>query len=155
MNSILTVVVWLVILYGLWKLFELIVGSILGSLYKLIKPNSNVIHDLEYPEPLYKVEPLPFTDYPAYISSDKWKKLAWQRKAIDNSLCQYCRLPVISAPGHHNSSNCHHLHYRTLGNESVRDDLVTLCKSCHTTLHALHSVYEMEQEINSIRIKHQ
>jgi len=66
------------------------------------------------------------SEYSEYLSTSKW---AWYRSKIlkrDNHKCTEC-----------NSSenlNVHHLTYRNLGCEQMKD-LITLCRKCHKEAH--------------------
>lgn len=65
--------------------------------------------------------------YLDYIQSEEWAKKAEQRRAIDGHKCAIC--------GSTERLHVHHRHYRTLGNEDVEKDLVTLCEACHRDVH--------------------
>lgn len=66
--------------------------------------------------------------YEAYISSEAWRHKREERLALDGHRCRLCdhegelwRLEV-----HHRPSS-----YEKIPNESVTDDLITLCARCH------------------------
>jgi len=68
------------------------------------------------------------------MQSEQWKQISATRRAIDNNACVMC--------GCHGTANnpltVHHLSYRIeLGKENVFRDLVTLCHSCHTSIHRM------------------
>jgi 5-methylcytosine-specific restriction endonuclease McrA len=70
----------------------------------------------------------------AYMASSAWVAVQ-QRKLSQVSFCERCfaskdewRLDV------------HHKHYRSLGNEAMRD-LAVLCRPCHTRLHDIQHRY--------------
>ena len=66
--------------------------------------------------------------YLAYLGSLAWKKKREERLAIDNGKCQGCLLSGFM--------DIHHKTYRNIGDENVKEDLVTLCRNCHTTTHS-------------------
>ncbi len=66
--------------------------------------------------------------YNQYIQSPQWRKKRKERLKIDNYECRLC--------GHDGSDyhlEVHHkpLSYPKIPNESVNDDLTTLCVTCH------------------------
>lgn len=61
-----------------------------------------------------------------YMLSNDWKKLKEQVHKRDSYQCVTC--------GSKQNLNCHHIHYRHLGEEDL-EDLTTLCNSCHSKLH--------------------
>ena len=87
--------------------------------------------------------------YQAYLESDQWKAIATNRLQIDNFICQYCGSSVVSKKNDWHCPNIHHFHYRNIMHENVYDDLVTLCKVCHTNLHQDYSIKDMEVEIKT------
>ena len=64
-----------------------------------------------------------FHDYNRYINSDEWKVKSSMRKSLDGNRCRNC--------GSKHGLEVHHKTYSGLGNEDVKDDLVTLCSDCH------------------------
>jgi len=65
-------------------------------------------------------------DYKEYLLSKKW---SWYRIKIlkrDNFQCSECESKE--------NLNVHHLTYRNLGNEQMKD-LITLCNKCHKKAH--------------------
>lgn len=64
--------------------------------------------------------------YKKYLSSPEWSKKREQRMKMDRYLCQECG----SAFG----LVVHHENYKNIYNEKM-DDLITLCKRCHTSFH--------------------
>jgi hypothetical protein len=66
-------------------------------------------------------------EYGTYMNSAAWRDLSKKfRDAIGK--CQIC--------GTDKSLQCHHLHYRTLGRETLEDILV-VCLKCHCNLHGV------------------
>lgn len=87
----------------------------------------------ELDDSTFWVKEVPKINKKAYLQSEKWNQL---RKAVlkrDHYCCRKCNASGILL-------DVHHLHYRTLGNESL-DDLVTLCRPCHDSLHELYGYY--------------
>jgi hypothetical protein len=73
------------------------------------------------------------SEYEEYISSLKWARKRQARLALDGYRCRMCdedgtrfQLEV-----HHRPSS-----YRRIPNESVQDDLVTVCARCHELITA-------------------
>ena len=64
-------------------------------------------------------------NYYDYINSSEWRKKRKERLELDGQRCRLCdseeRLEV-----HHRPSS-----YSKIPNESVKDDLITICKHCH------------------------
>jgi carboxylesterase type B len=68
--------------------------------------------------------------YEAYLQSPHWKDLK-QRKFFLSPKCVVC--------GSKDNRRAHHTRYRELLDDCTTDDLLTLCRVCHDTLHvALH-----------------
>ena len=61
-----------------------------------------------------------------YLASAEWKALRQQVLARDEHKCKSCNST--------NSLRIHHISYYNLGAENL-EDLVTLCESCHNSLH--------------------
>lgn len=78
-----------------------------------------------------------FKNYLRYIHSKQWAEKRDERLKIDNFTCQIC-----CGPG----EEVHHKHYRTLGNENVETDLITLCRMCHKAVSS-----EMRRRRHSLR----
>ena len=74
-------------------------------------------------------------EYLQYLQSEKWRNIVQKRLEIDNYHCVMCG--CMGSPV--NPLNCHHMSYRYLYHEEQRiyEDLVTVCKSCHTLVHNL------------------
>ena len=60
------------------------------------------------------------------MENKTWQTIKQERLKLDNSMCTVC------------SSNenlvCHHLTYKNLNNEKI-NELLTICKSCHSKIH--------------------
>lgn len=69
--------------------------------------------------------------YVEYLSSDAWAEKRQQRMRIDNYICRGCGKPFTpDIP-----SACHHMNYYHFTSENIWTDLVSLCPSCHETVH--------------------
>ena len=68
----------------------------------------------------------PYRFYGYYINSSKWKKIRQKRIEKDGYRCSLCGSAI--------NLNVHHISYDRLGSEDL-EDLVTLCRNCHCTLH--------------------
>lgn len=64
-------------------------------------------------------------DYQEYITSPEWEAKREQKLEEQDHTCEICGGRATQA---------HHLHYRTLGNESM-EDLQALCWECHQKEH--------------------
>lgn len=73
------------------------------------------------------------SQYKAYLKSQEWALKVQQRLGIDDSQCQCCGCRGTSL----NPLEIHHLHYRTIGEEDVYSDIVTLCRACHKGVHKM------------------
>ena|SRR5215203_2050804 len=67
-------------------------------------------------------------EYNEYLRSDSWRKKRDARLVMDNNACRLC-----DEDGTHFRLEVHHRpsSYRKIPNESIHDDLVTLCSRCH------------------------
>jgi hypothetical protein len=63
--------------------------------------------------------------YEAYLASDSWKKKRAARLRLDGFRCRLCDC-AEDLEVHHRPSS-----YRRIPNESVSDDLIALCITCH------------------------
>ena len=66
-------------------------------------------------------------EYGKYINSEEWKEKRIERIELDGYKCRFC--------GSAKNLEVHHINYSSAPNEDM-DDLLTLCHSCHQTLHA-------------------
>ena len=79
----------------------------------------------EYPATPYTETTMNYDDY---RHTEVWKKLRNKRKRMDNYRCQKCGTGI--------NIEVHHMRYPDVwGMESVEDDLVTLCATCHALVH--------------------
>ena len=76
-------------------------------------------------------------EYKKYIRSPEWEQKKAERLEIDGHKCAMCGRPESKC---RNGLQCHHTNYKKpLGQESVYDDLVSLCPSCHMKIHAYYN----------------
>lgn len=64
-------------------------------------------------------------NYSTYIKSKKWKRKSKKFQQQRNFQCEICGKK---------SEVTHHLHYKTIGKESLKD-IQVLCRDCHANLH--------------------
>lgn len=78
-------------------------------------------------------------EYKEYLKSAEWKEKRDRRLEVDGCQCVIC--------GSKNNLNVHHLTYKNIMQEDVENDLITLCKNCHTMLHRIkeQSSYEYKR----------
>lgn len=77
----------------------------------------------------YSKPRIPYYEYQAYLRSSKWKIKRLERLLHDHFTCQDCGKHLSIKTAH-----CHHLTYRHLKYEPI-EDLISLCKDCHTKRH--------------------
>jgi hypothetical protein len=65
------------------------------------------------------------SDYAAYLQSEEWRRKRDARLAIDTYRCRLCD-SQDDLEVHHRPSS-----YPRIPNESITDDLTTLCRTCH------------------------
>lgn len=68
-------------------------------------------------------------DYSTYLKTDKWREKSRERMTFDGYKCKACGRGDVTL-------NVHHLTYRNVGNEPLRD-LITLCENCHKNHHLI------------------
>lgn len=73
--------------------------------------------------------PLGKSDYKSYINSEAWKSLAKKIRKRDGFRCRLCNAADTELHVHHST-------YERLGCEAG-NDLITLCKNCHSKFHNL------------------
>ena len=82
--------------------------------------------------------------------SDYIKSVDWAEKKIKFKSSDYCHktdgFPSCSVCGSKKSPQVHHLTYKNLCNENF-EDLLLLCKRCHTVTHELLNV-KIDKKIN-------
>jgi|APSaa5957512535_1039671.scaffolds.fasta_scaffold04975_19 hypothetical protein len=69
-------------------------------------------------------------NYDIYINSKGWIVKKNEFYAQHGYYCDRC------GENRKGFLNIHHKHYKTLGNENVKRDLLALCKNCHAEYHA-------------------
>lgn len=77
--------------------------------------------------------------YKKYLKSKEWVDTRRERKRIDNNRCHLC--------GGMKYLNVHHVTYSNVGNEDVKNDLVTLCRKCHYMVHHIKDASQKEYNI--------
>lgn len=73
--------------------------------------------------------------YEKYIQSAHWATKRSLRLNIDKHACQGCYTTE--------ALHVHHKTYLRLGNENIKDDLVTLCEVCHDFVHKMHKEWHI------------
>ena len=73
-----------------------------------------------------KLKPKYYAEYNEYLNTEQWNEKKEHRLALDNNQCVLC----FST----NSLHVHHVTYERLFDE-LPSDLMTVCKSCHETIH--------------------
>ncbi len=72
--------------------------------------------------------------YGLYLESDKWKQIRQKILERDGYKCRIC--------GANYNLHIHHLTYKRLYDEN-KDDLITVCESCHKAYHELDRMSEL------------
>lgn len=110
-------------------LFIILLGGVLA--YQVIQYESNKEKVLTpkdvIVEPILNNKYMPYHQKMSYLHSDQWKQVKRKVLKRDGHHCQSC--------GSSLHLEVHHVTYDRLGNEDL-SDLVTLCNSCHSKLHA-------------------
>jgi DNA polymerase III alpha subunit len=72
-----------------------------------------------------------YQEYCDYIASPEWQVKRDARRVLDGNRCRGCDSDE--------QLNVHHrpLSYNKIPNESIEDDLITLCRRCHEALHRI------------------
>lgn len=77
---------------------------------------------------------MPRRDYYRWIRSIEWRRFANEQRTRSDYHCERC--------GKHSLKlDVHHLHYRTLGNETP-EDVQVLCRLCHRLAHPEQEAFE-------------
>jgi 5-methylcytosine-specific restriction endonuclease McrA len=66
-------------------------------------------------------------EYRQYLQSKHWQEIKTKALAKADGHCQMCGKE-------HTKLNVHHIHYYTVGHESL-EDLLVLCPKCHAKTH--------------------
>ena len=77
-----------------------------------------------------------FGKYTTYINSENWKIKRREALIRDKNLCQECK----NKP----AEDVHHKTYDNLYNEPL-EDLISLCRECHTEIHRVLNIEEMKK----------
>lgn len=85
--------------------------------------------------------------YPSdvYFSCNHWQYIVQRRKNIDLHKCQVCGKMETRK----DSLVIHHLTYERLGYEDI-DDVITVCKSCHTAIHKEHQKEKKKKNLENV-----
>ena len=94
-----------------------------GHVIDLEEVNGSPCYVYRHKVRLVRVEP---SLQEAYYQTPHWKAVSAERRGMDAYSCQQC--------GSGEDLNVHHWRYR-LFEESVRHDLLTLCRGCHQSVH--------------------
>src|SRR4051812_39820826 len=74
-------------------------------------------------------------EYLDYLKSNHWKSLSRACRERDGHQCVWC--------GSTETLDVHHITYERFGNERP-EDLVTICRDCHKTRHAIHPIRDKD-----------
>lgn len=96
------------------------------KLKKITKLLFNDKQVIEAVEKLNKPKEIVKNDYLKYLRTKKWKILKNKILKRDNNECKICNKTT--------NLECHHITYKNIFNEKD-EDLITLCKGCHTEEH--------------------
>jgi len=95
-------------------------------LKKLINDCKELTEDGFYKKYALKIPKEVFSEYTLYLTTDKWNRKKQNRLALDQHQCRLC----FSL----DNLQVHHMTYDRLFDENF-SDLLTVCKSCHETIH--------------------
>lgn len=70
-------------------------------------------------------------NYYEYLKTTRWKRKRTEVFKYHGRKCKYC----TETKG----LQVHHLHYKSLGNEDVKRDLIPLCSGCHMSEHEINT----------------
>lgn len=75
-------------------------------------------------------DPFHSDEYKDYMLSPEWQDFREYALEAADYLCKFCERspPEVTL-------QVHHLHYATLGHESL-DDVLVVCRDCHQRIHA-------------------
>ncbi|WP_108666058.1 HNH endonuclease signature motif containing protein [Euzebya rosea] len=86
--------------------------------------------------------PVAISDHTGPITARHYRTL----RAVDRG----CRMPGCHAPAQH--TDAHHIIPREQGGPTSTDNMLLLCRSCHTTLHDHHIGLEMHRHTRAVTI---
>ena len=92
------------------------------------KPRKHYLDDVDIPDTNCNAD-FSRDTYVEHLMSDKWKQTKLTRLLIDNFKCQQCNKPITAETSH-----CHHITYKNLGDEGIKD-VVSVCPQCHNDIH--------------------
>lgn len=93
----------------------------------------NLLSKIGNEKKVFKKKEYNYQKYVDYLKSPAWKWKKRQRYDMDFGHCQQCLIELSPA-----RAQCHHIHYKNIYKEDVKEDLVTVCKECHKTIHEYH-----------------
>ena len=92
------------------------------------KPRKHYLDDVDIPDTNCNAD-FSRDTYVEHLMSDKWKQTKLTRLLIDDFKCQQCNKPITAETSH-----CHHITYKNLGDEGMKD-VVSVCTQCHNDIH--------------------
>ena len=92
------------------------------------KPRKHYLDDVDIPDTSCNAD-FSRDTYVEHLMSDKWKQTKLTRLLIDDFKCQQCDKPITAETSH-----CHHITYKNLGDEGMKD-VVSVCPQCHNDIH--------------------
>ena len=92
------------------------------------KPRKHYLDDVDIPDTNCNAD-FSRDTYVEHLMSDKWKQTKLTRLLIDDFKCQQCDKPITAETSH-----CHHITYKNLGDEGMKD-VVSVCPQCHNDIH--------------------
>ena len=95
---------------------------------KRYKPRKHYLNNVDIPD-TYNSQEWSHDDYVKHLMSEKWKQTKLTRLLIDDFKCQQCNKPITAETSH-----CHHITYKNLGDEGMKD-VVSVCPKCHNDIH--------------------
>lgn len=95
-----------------------------------------------------------------YYKTKWWRKFRFSITSKDDCKCEMCgrnrwafykvgKRKGLRKPKPALRISIHHKHYDTMGEES-RSDVLSLCSSCHDTMHALHTMSKWTEEYKHV-----
>ena len=95
---------------------------------KSINLRKHYLDDVDIPDP-YRDKDFSRDTYVEHLMSEKWKQTKLTRLLIDDFKCKQCNKPITAETSH-----CHHITYKNLGDEGIKD-VVSVCPQCHNDIH--------------------
>lgn len=92
------------------------------------KPRKHYLDDVDIPDTNCNAD-FSRDTYVEHLMSDKWNQTKLTRLLIDDFKCKQCNKPITAETSH-----CHHITYKNLGDEGMKD-VVSVCPQCHNDIH--------------------